>query len=213
MGKLTGLGNTRQIAVSRAYAFITAREEGLFIVDCRQPAAPKLVHHYDTAELATAIAVSGDLLAVGNRFAGIELLDVSDPSDPKYLTTIRVGEVQSLVFHGNWLYAGTWSEKALAVIDVSQPARPKWVKTVSLDGKGDGLDVAGNLLAVATGHHARSPSSPSQVKQPSVEGMASSFTTYPTQLSPSIFRRSSSRRSIVSAWICGALSSQVAMHS
>ena len=160
IGQLGGLGNTRQIAVSREHAFITSREEGLFIVDVREPSQPKLVHHYDTAELATAIAVSGDVAAVGNRFAGIELLDVSQPTQPKHLATIRVGEVQSLVFHHNWLYAGTWSEKAVAVIDASNPWKPVQVKTVPLDGKGDGLDVSGNLLAVATGHHARTKGIP-----------------------------------------------------
>jgi len=155
IGKLTGLGNTRQIAVSRGHAFITSREDGMFIVDVGDPSQPKLVHHYDTAELATAIAVSGDVAAVGNRFAGIELLDVSQPASPKHLATIRCGEVQSLVFHGTWLYAGTWSEKAVAVIDVRNPWKPLLVRTVPLDGKGDGLDVSGNVLAVATGHHAR----------------------------------------------------------
>ncbi len=156
IGRLHGLGNTRQIAVSRGYAYITAREDGLFIVDVREPAKPKLVHHYDTAELATAIAVSGDVAAIGNRFAGVELLDVSNPGEPKYLSTIRVGEAQSLVFHGNWLYTGLWSEKGVAVIDVSDPWRPLHINTVPLDGKGDGLDVNGNLLAAATGHHSRS---------------------------------------------------------
>ncbi len=155
IGKLAGLGNTRQIAVSRGHAFITSREDGMFIVDVGDPSQPKLVHHYDTAELATAIAVSGDVAAVGNRFAGIELLDVSQPASPKHLATLRCGEVQSLVFHGTWLYAGTWSEKAVAVIDARNPWKPLLVKTVPLDGKGDGLDVFGNLLAVATGHHAR----------------------------------------------------------
>jgi hypothetical protein len=160
IGQIGGLGNTRQIAVSRGHAFITSREEGLFIVDVREPSQPKLVHHYDTAELATAIAVSDDVAAVGNRFAGIELLDVSQPTEPKHLATIRVGEVQSLVFHGSWLYAGTWSEKSVAVIDVSDPWKPALVRTVPLDGKGDGLDVSGNLLAVATGHHARTKAIP-----------------------------------------------------
>lgn len=156
IGRLNGLGNTRQIAVSRGYAYITAREDGLFIVDVREPAKPKLVHHYDTAELATAIAVSGDVAAIGNRCAGVELLDVSNPSEPKYLSTIRVGEAQSLVFHGSWLYTGLWSEKGVAVIDVSNPWRPLHINTVPLDGKGDGLDINGNLLAAATGHHSRS---------------------------------------------------------
>lgn len=155
IAQLQGLGNTRQIALHRGHAFITSREDGLWIVDVREAAQPKLVHHYDTAELATAIALSGDVAAIGNRFAGIELLDVSQPAQPKSLGSLRVGEVQSLVFHGSWLYAGTWSEKAVAVIDAANPWQPRLVNTLPLDGKGDGLDVQGHLLAVATGHHAR----------------------------------------------------------
>ena len=178
VGKLRGLGNTRQIAVARGQAFITAREDGLFIVDVSEPAMPKLVHHYDTAELATAIAVSGDVAAVGNRFAGIELLDVSTPAEPRHLSTIRVGEVQSLVFHGTWLYAGTWSEKAVAVIDVSNPWKPALVKTVPLDGRGDGLDVSGIL---ARGGHrpscAQQRQPPSPAMRPSGTDTASSSST------------------------------------
>jgi hypothetical protein len=160
IGKLGGLGNTRQIAVARGHAFITSREDGLFIVDVREPTTPKLVNHYDTAELATAIAVSGDVASVGNRFAGVELLDISQPSEPRHLATIRAGEVQSLAFHRTWLYAGAWSDKAVAVIDVSNPREPKLATTVPLDGYGDGLDVSGSLLAAATGHHARSQGAP-----------------------------------------------------
>jgi hypothetical protein len=160
LARLGGLGNTRQIAVSRRHAFITAREDGLFVVDVREPSRPRLVHHYDTIELATGIAISGDVAAVANRFAGVELIDVSRPAAPRYLSTVRVGEAQSVVFKGSWLYAGTWSEKAVAVIDVRDPEQPRLVKTVPLDGYGDGVDVSGNLLAAATGHHARSKSPP-----------------------------------------------------
>lgn len=160
VGRLTGLGNVRQVALSRGHAFITAREDGLFIVDVRDPAQPRLVNHYDTAELATGIAVSGEVAAVANRFAGVELVDVSKPAEPRHLATIRVGEAQSLVFHGPWLYVGAWSDKAVAVIDVRDPWQPRLVNKVPLDGYGDGLDVSGNLLAAATGHHAKTTGAP-----------------------------------------------------
>lgn len=155
VGKLTGLGNTRQIAITGGHAYITAREEGLFIVDIREPSKPTLVYHYDTAELATAIAVSGNVAAIGNRFAGIELIDISTPSAPRYLSCVRAGEVQSVAFHGTCLYAGAWSEQEVAVIDASDPTKPVLVNHVPLDGFGDGLDVQDTLLAAATGHHAR----------------------------------------------------------
>ncbi len=156
VGELGGLGHVRQIAVARGHAFITAREDGVFIVDVRNPRRPRLANHYDTAELATGVAVSGDVLAVSNRFAGVELIDISRLATPRLLSTVRVGEAQSVVFHGTWLYAGTWSERAVAVIDVSDPRRPAHVRSVPLQGNGDGLDVRENLLAAATGHHARS---------------------------------------------------------
>ncbi len=160
VGELQGLGHVRQIAVSDGHAFITSREDGLYIVDVRQPVQPRLVAHYDTVELATGIAVAGQIAAVANRFAGVELLDVSVPSQPRHLATVRVGEAQSVAFHGPWLYAGVWGTRELAVIDVRDPRHPRLVKSMPLDGYGDGVDIQGHLLAVATGHHATSKQSP-----------------------------------------------------
>lgn len=48
VGKLEGVGNLRQIVVRGPFAYITAREDGLFVVDVSEPTAPKLVSHYDT---------------------------------------------------------------------------------------------------------------------------------------------------------------------
>ncbi len=157
---LDGLGNVRQVAVSRGYAFVTSREDGLFIIDVRQPAQPRIACHYDTLELATGIAVSGNLLAVANRFAGIELIDITHPEKPRFLSAVRVGEAQSVVIHGRWLYAGTWSNRAVVIIDLRDPCAPQIVNTLALDGFGDGLAVHGTLLAAATGHHAASRTTP-----------------------------------------------------
>ncbi len=155
VGRLEGLGNTRQIAVQDGRAYVTAREDGLFIIDVSDPAQPRLVGRYDTAELATAVGVSGQIVAVGNRFAGLELIDVTRPEAPRHLATIRLGEVQSVVFDRNLIYAGLWADKAVVIVDVSDPLNPRRITTVPLDGHGDGLDVKGTLLAAATGHHPR----------------------------------------------------------
>lgn len=154
LGTLSGLGNTRQIAVDGDHAFITSREDGMFVVNVKNPSQPRLVAHYDSSELATAIAVSGNLAAVGNRFAGIELIDVSDPAKPRFLSSVLAGEVQSLVFHGKHLYVGAWSEKEVVTIDVSDPQKPVVLDHSPLGGYGDGLDVQHQVLAAATGHHA-----------------------------------------------------------
>ncbi len=53
IGKLEDVGNLRQIVVRGNVAYITAREDGLFVVDVSDRTAPKLLSHYDTIEFAT----------------------------------------------------------------------------------------------------------------------------------------------------------------
>lgn len=67
LGALGGLGSVRQIVVAREVAYITSREDGLFIVSVKDPAAPKLLCHYDTIEWATGVAFSGDVLFIACR--------------------------------------------------------------------------------------------------------------------------------------------------
>lgn len=153
IGKLGGLGHVRQICVDRGVAYITAREDGLFLVDVSQPARPRLLSHYDTIELATGIAVSGQVAFVACRTAGVELVDVSDPTQPMHLSTVRTGEAQSVDARDGILYAGVWAARELVICDASNPRKPAVIARARLDGYGDGVDVRGTYCYVATGHH------------------------------------------------------------
>ncbi|HUT94336.1 MAG TPA: hypothetical protein VMY37_33055 [Thermoguttaceae bacterium] len=155
VGRLTNLGNTRQIEVHRGVAYVTAREDGLFIVDVKKPDSPALLCHYDTIELATGIALSGDVAFVACRTAGVELVDVSEPRRPVHLSTVRTGEAQSVVARNGFLYAGVWGSRELVICDVRDPYRPAVISKTPLDGYGDGVAVRGKYCFVATGHHAR----------------------------------------------------------
>lgn len=155
VGGLDGLGNTRQVEVHRDVAYVTAREDGLFIIDVRQPTAPALLCHYDSIELATGIALSGDVAFVACRTAGVELVDISNPRQPLHLSTVRTGEAQSVTARNGFLYAGVWGSRELVICDVSDPYRPKIVAKAPLDGYGDGVTVRGDYCFVATGHHSR----------------------------------------------------------
>lgn len=155
VGRLTNLGNTRQIEVHRGTAYVTAREDGLFIVDVARPDSPALLCHYDTIELATGIALAGDVAFVACRTAGVELVDISNPGQPRHLSTVRTGEAQSVAARGGVLYAGVWGSKELVICDVSNPYRPTVISKTPLDGYGDGVTLRGNHCFVATGHHAR----------------------------------------------------------
>ena len=55
-GELHGLGNARQVIVDGGIAMISARADGLLLVDIQNPLKPVLLARYDTTEYATAVA-------------------------------------------------------------------------------------------------------------------------------------------------------------
>lgn len=76
LGTLTGLGNTRQIAVEGDHAYITSREDGMFVVNVKNPAQPRLA-----------------------------ALDLSNPREPKLLSQLKLaghpGRAKSM--KGHWV--------------------------------------------------------------------------------------------------------------
>ena len=157
LGMLEGIGSARQMALKDHIAFITAREDGLFVVDIADPAEPVLLCHYDTVEYATGIALSGDLLAISLRQYGLEFIDVSDPAHPRFISLARTGEAQSLCLNGSCAYAGVWGTRELVITDIADLAAPRVVCRQELDGRGDGVAVRDGICFAATGHHARMP--------------------------------------------------------
>lgn len=157
LGTLEGLGNTRQIFVRGTTAFVTARQDGLWLIDISDPEKPSLLSHYDTVEMATGIWVSGEVAFVATRQYGVELVDVSDPREPRHLSVLKTGEAQSCWGRDGILYIGDWAPKRMLVADVKNPREPKILGESDLDGYGDGGCLRGNLCFAATGHHSRSP--------------------------------------------------------
>lgn len=155
LGSLSGLGSVRQIVVEDGVVYISSRQDGLFIVDAQDPAQPRLLHHYDTIEFATGLALSGDILFVACRHYGVELVDVSNPESPRHISTVRTGEAQSVVARNGYLYAGVWGSSEVVTVDFHDPRKPVITSRVPLDGFGDGVDVQGDFLYVATGHHSK----------------------------------------------------------
>lgn len=152
---LDGIGSARQLAVQDRYAYITSREDGLFIVDLSSPADPRIVNHYKTVEYATGIAVSGNLAVVSMRQYGLEFIDVSNPEAPQFISLARTGEAQSLCLDGHYAYAGVWGTRELVIVDFLNISDPQVISRTELDGRGDGVAVRNGLCYAATGHHSR----------------------------------------------------------
>jgi len=153
VGKLEDVGNLRQIAVRGDVAYVTAREDGLFVIDIADRTAPKLRSHYDTIEFATGIAIEDHFAFIAQRWFGVEIVDISDPTNLRHVSVVRVGESQSCVVSDGYLYVGAWEERRVAVCDVRNPADPRQVAMIPLHGRGDGLCVEDGVLYAAYGHH------------------------------------------------------------
>ncbi len=156
VGGIDGLGsNTRQIFVRGTIAYVTARQDGLWLIDVVDSTKPRIIGHYDTVEMATGISVSGSVAFVATRQYGVELVDVSDPRAPRHLSMLKTGEAQSCWGRDGYLYIGDWAPKKLVVADVRNPRHPVIVGEAPLDGYGDGGCLRGSICFAATGHHSR----------------------------------------------------------
>lgn len=149
-----GIGNARQIEIRDGIAFITAREDGLWILDVSD-IKPRLLAHYRTVEFATGITLCRSLAFVSCRQYGVEIVDVSDPRKPAYVNVVRMGEIQSACVYGNILYGGAWGEMKVVAVDVSDVQNPTVIAEYPLSGRGDGVVVRDGILYASTGQHRR----------------------------------------------------------
>ncbi|MBI5940458.1 MAG: hypothetical protein HY859_08535, partial [Caulobacterales bacterium] len=155
LGRIEGLGAVRQVVVQQGIAYVAAREDGLAIVDLRDPAQPCLLARFDTHGKATGIAVAGNLCFVACTYFGVQIIDITDPARPRHLaTTLAKLECQSVAWSAGHLYAGVWADRLVAIADVRDPRHPREVARCRLDGYGDGVAVRDGVLYAATGHHA-----------------------------------------------------------
>ena len=153
VGKLSGLGNTRQICVSGNTVCVTARENGLFLINVSDKHCPVLLCQYDTVELATGLFLYNRYAFVSCRSFGVEIIDISEPDCPRHVVNIRAGEVQSVFVDDGILYTGSWGERQIHIIDVHDVLAPHELAVIPLAGKGDGLCVRDGVCYAAIGHH------------------------------------------------------------
>ena len=155
LGKTAGIVAARQVAVQNGFAYVTAREGGLWIVDCTDPAKPRIRSRFDSCELATGVDVAGDVCFCGQRQNGVEFIDISDPDNPQHIAMRKTGESQSVLYRDGWLYSGEWGVGQVTVFDARDMRNIREVARADLYGFGDGIWAQGDYLYAARGHHPR----------------------------------------------------------
>lgn len=155
VSKIGGLGNTRQIALGNGICAVTARENGAYIIDIKDPYKPEIISYYDTVEFATGVYIDGRYLFFCCRQFGIEAVDISEPDKPAFVCNIVSGEAQSIFVSDCVLYAGEWANRCVSMFDISDILNPKKIGRVDIGGRGDGIYAENGILYAAFGQHKR----------------------------------------------------------
>ena len=152
-GEADGLATARQVALQGGMAYVTARANGIWVVDCRNPAKPFVAGHYPSTANCTGIDVAGDVCFVGGSKSGLEFIDVSRPQSPQLIRCEKMEPVesQSVAYRDGLLFSGEWGGKCVTIWDVRDMASPKRLACCPLASNGDGVWVDGRWLYASTG--------------------------------------------------------------
>lgn len=124
-----------RLAYSRDRVYLPAGDEGLHIIDVRNPYAPVGVGNYPDGGYVGAVKARGDFVYLPTE-AGLEVLDVSDPG-----LVMRVGAVPTTSMfggsdiQGNLLYLSGLNE-VFRVFDVGDPTQPVLAAELELESVG-----------------------------------------------------------------------------
>ena len=151
LGRADGVLGGRQVVAQGGIAYVSARERGMWIVDCRDPGSMRVLSRYDSIGLGTGVDVAGDVCMLTETGNGVEFIDVSDPEHPQHICIRKTDESQSVLYRDGFVYSGEWASAHLTVLDARDMANVHEVARCDFHGTGDGLWKSGNLLYCATG--------------------------------------------------------------
>lgn len=107
----TDVSGTTDIQIVDNLAYVTAGNNGLYIVDLSNPVSPTLISTFDTPGYANSLVVSDTLAYIADEEAGLQIIDVSEPANPlprgSYDTPGVAYEVQ---VSGDLIYVADGSE-------------------------------------------------------------------------------------------------------
>ncbi|MFH0727363.1 MAG: hypothetical protein V2B19_13625 [Pseudomonadota bacterium] len=147
-------GNTFDVTVSGNYAYVTAGESGLQIIDVSNPTSPAIVGAVETPENSGVnVAISGNHVYVADGSSGLQVIDIGNPANPAIIGAVLTPFfAQTVTVSGNYAYvADSCSDfefsSSLQIIDVSNPANPTIVGAVNTPGRSsEAITVSGNYL-------------------------------------------------------------------
>jgi len=119
-------------AISGNYAYLSASNEGMIIVDISVPTNPVEVAIFDDAQFSVRdLILNGNLLYVRENSGAINIFDITQPTMPVRVGPISLSEyindvltvisLDTIFVEGNYLYATTFRQ-GMYIFDISNPA-------------------------------------------------------------------------------------------
>lgn len=143
-------GDSRAVVVNSNYAYVAARDSGVYVVDVTDPANPVKIKTLQTPR-ARGIAINGSVVYVAASDSGMGMIDITNPSNP-----IIVGYTGSEVYGENVSVsgniAGITDYGQITFYDLTNPVNPiKKGSTGSLTSGNEGFAISGNYAYVPDG--------------------------------------------------------------
>jgi hypothetical protein len=139
----------RAIAVRQGYVYAALGEEGLSVIDARDPTNPSVVGSLDTPGIAVDAIITGSLLLVADGPWGLRIFDVSTPAQPTATGNLDTpGNAQRLTVVGNLVYIADGSGGA-RIVDITTPATPTEIGFFDSPDETVGVAYGNNYLYLA----------------------------------------------------------------
>jgi probable HAF family extracellular repeat protein len=135
-------GAAGSIALTRGYAYLSAGQSGLHVLDISSPTSPALLATCDTPGYARNVALAGSLVYVTDDWAGLQAIDVSNPAAPQIVGACATSyATYGIAVAGSYAYV-TEDDYGLQVLDITNPAAPRIAISVPTAGTGSEFNPA-----------------------------------------------------------------------
>jgi len=141
---------TGRLTIDGTFVYFAAHDQGLFIIDVANPAAPFPVSNYvnGMGNYMRATAVFGNYLAVANSNM-LDIVDITDPANPSLAGWRDAQDATDVFVTGDYAFTAEWYE-GLRITDISNPTDPQIVAAIDVLDSPTASFVYGDYLYVAT---------------------------------------------------------------
>ncbi|NUN10071.1 MAG: T9SS type A sorting domain-containing protein [Ignavibacteriaceae bacterium] len=137
-------GDSRAVVASGNYAYVAARDSGVYIVDVTNSAAPVKVKTIKTTR-ARGISIKGSIVYVAASDSGAGMIDISNPGNPVFVGYAGNGVYgENIAVDGNVL--GLTDYSSITFYDLTNPTAPV------IKGSITGLTVGNEGFAISGSH-------------------------------------------------------------